>query len=190
MSSDKCKKCDKDEAKFRCGSCKKITYCSKECQLVDWGSHKEDCTYVPKQLNEVNVVVVDGYDTRQEKMPLTELEMDKGWDICEIPKMIGVPLMVKRLRDYEIRPSFEKAIFMMADPKTGLAAPKWQDGVGVVAFAKTDKTDLSIHLFWQLSSYIYELMDFYTEADFSYELYEKKHLNEDAFIDYMESEHD
>jgi uncharacterized C2H2 Zn-finger protein len=30
---------------LRCGRCKKVSYCSKECQRAAWKSHKKKCEY-------------------------------------------------------------------------------------------------------------------------------------------------
>ena len=46
-----CKTCGKLNAELSkekkklktCGKCKKVAYCSKECQKEDWKDHKEDC---------------------------------------------------------------------------------------------------------------------------------------------------
>jgi len=41
-----CVACGKD-ARLRCGKCRNVYYCDKECQLANWKSHKLTC--VPKQ---------------------------------------------------------------------------------------------------------------------------------------------
>jgi hypothetical protein len=101
-----------------------------------------------------------------------------------------LPLKVKRLprKQYQ-RPNREVAIFMMVEPVTGLAAPKWQTGCGIVAFAREDKSNFTVDLFWDLYSYIYHLMDFYGEDDFNYQRFKKERLNEKAFKYYQKQEH-
>lgn len=37
-----CKKCEKAATNY-CLSCKKVYYCSKECQVADWKAHKAQC---------------------------------------------------------------------------------------------------------------------------------------------------
>ncbi|KAL4071259.1 hypothetical protein V8B97DRAFT_1962113 [Scleroderma yunnanense] len=40
-----CRTCgDEGKALSACGRCKKVKYCSKECQVQDWKRHKKDCT--------------------------------------------------------------------------------------------------------------------------------------------------
>ena len=39
----KCAKCSKPCTGQKCSRCKKVTYCSKDCQRDDWRRHKKDC---------------------------------------------------------------------------------------------------------------------------------------------------
>lgn len=39
----KCPCGKKDKEMKKCGRCKKIYYCSKECQIKDWQNHKSEC---------------------------------------------------------------------------------------------------------------------------------------------------
>jgi hypothetical protein len=39
---------DIEKKKKRCGGCKKVYYCSRECQSADWKVHKANCTYIGK----------------------------------------------------------------------------------------------------------------------------------------------
>jgi hypothetical protein len=40
----KCKACG-EECHSRCSGCKRVLYCSRECQIRDWNIHKADCLY-------------------------------------------------------------------------------------------------------------------------------------------------
>ncbi|CAN0472242.1 unnamed protein product, partial [Ectocarpus sp. 8 AP-2014] len=41
--SRKCAKCGKGGNSLQCSRCRKVAYCSKECQRRDWKSHKPSC---------------------------------------------------------------------------------------------------------------------------------------------------
>jgi hypothetical protein len=38
-----CAQCSRPQAKNKCGNCKRVRYCSRQCQKKDWPSHKQDC---------------------------------------------------------------------------------------------------------------------------------------------------
>ena len=38
-----CNKCTSAVADHRCGRCKKVWYCGRECQSKDWKKHKRNC---------------------------------------------------------------------------------------------------------------------------------------------------
>ena len=40
---DLCDHCHKSGAQSKCGKCREVYYCSKECQVNDWKSHKSSC---------------------------------------------------------------------------------------------------------------------------------------------------
>jgi hypothetical protein len=40
-----CDECHKQDVKLlQCSRCKKVRYCSKDCQMANWKKHKKDCT--------------------------------------------------------------------------------------------------------------------------------------------------
>lgn len=41
-----CAKCGKEGSSLRCSRCRKVRYCSKECQGQDWKNHKPKCAAV------------------------------------------------------------------------------------------------------------------------------------------------
>ena len=44
VQKQKCMKCGLEgESVRRCSRCKKISYCSPECQRADWKQHKKNC---------------------------------------------------------------------------------------------------------------------------------------------------
>jgi len=91
----------------------------------------------------IQTVIVDGMKAMLKAEPVSVLKEYK-WINCEIPEMIGVPLMVRRLGFQPVRPGNEIAIYLMADPKTGLANADWQRQVGIVQFVRSDDTDFSV----------------------------------------------
>uniref|UniRef100_A0A6C0I0E5 MYND-type domain-containing protein n=1 Tax=viral metagenome TaxID=1070528 RepID=A0A6C0I0E5_9ZZZZ len=56
-SADKihsCKNCNIETTEFRCGKCQKAYYCSKECQVENWKTHKPACKKFCKQKNDTS----------------------------------------------------------------------------------------------------------------------------------------
>mmetsp|Transcript_41793 Transcript_41793/g.131782 ORF Transcript_41793/g.131782 Transcript_41793/m.131782 type:complete len:176 (-) Transcript_41793:2686-3213(-) len=53
-----CRACGAAEAKKRCGRCRAVAYCSKECQRLHWKSHRAVCDFlaapVPDDLEREN----------------------------------------------------------------------------------------------------------------------------------------
>jgi hypothetical protein len=43
-----CNKCNSAVADQRCGRCKKVWYCGRECQSKDWKVHKRECCIIKK----------------------------------------------------------------------------------------------------------------------------------------------
>ncbi|RNA30194.1 ectomycorrhiza-upregulated zf-MYND domain-containing [Brachionus plicatilis] len=182
-----CKACAQENARFRCGNCKSIWYCSKECQKTDWKNHKPNCNYDAEKL--ISIVVVNGDEVFDQKVPKFEVDPTNGWIPCVITEMIGIPVMVKRWAPYTKQPHRELGIFYMVDPVSGLAGTEWQMGCGVIAFAQMNKTDFPVQLFWDLYSYIYTLMDYYGDENFDYEKFKKNQLNYKSFREYQIEEH-
>ena len=186
--SNSCSTCAKENARFRCGNCKSAWYCSKECQVSDWKSHKQLCNHDSDKL--ISIVIVNGDEAFEQKVPRVELDPKNGWYVCPLTEMIGVPVMVKRWAPYQRRPDREVGIFLLADPVTGLAPHEWQNGCGIIAFARKDKTDMPVQLFWDVYSYTYHLMDYYGEDDFDYKSFKKNNLNYETFREYQLREHE
>lgn len=212
--SDSCSNCNKENCTLRCSACKCVYYCSANCQKSDWSKHKPECQkkqkdvkpeevkpkeiapeeikpkeVKSKEVRQVTVVVAEGTLANEIKMPETELGLDKGWKLCKVPALFGVPLMYKRLSYLKQKPANERSIFLLVEPKSGLADPEFQMQVGRMAFAKTDLSDFSSDLYWDVYSYCYHLMDFYGEDDFKFEQFKKRKLIPEAFRRYQAQEH-
>eukprot|EP00798_Chlamydomonas_sp_ICE-L_P010090 gene10090-7985_t len=57
--SGTCFACKKDigrESAKKCSGCKRVTYCSKECQKEDWKGHKPGCKMTLQQIQQAEVV--------------------------------------------------------------------------------------------------------------------------------------
>lgn len=54
-----CRRCYKvfeDNAKMICGGCKRVFYCSRDCQVQDWkNGHKRDCKHMAMQADQVTM---------------------------------------------------------------------------------------------------------------------------------------
>jgi hypothetical protein len=173
-----CSQCSKENAGSQCGACKIVSYCSKECQKEHWSTHKQECSF--KQ--EISVVVVDG--SRAEEKRITLKEYNQGeWEDCIVPGMLGVPIKVKRINPIRQsdRNDREVGIFLMVNPYSGLADLKWQLGCGILCFAMKDKSKLSFKMFWDLYSYIFNLMDHYGEDTFNYVSFSRQWLKPEKF---------
>jgi hypothetical protein len=203
-----CGNCGNADAKFRCSRCKKNSYCNANCQKVDWVTHKIKCSAaqdtvkademkqqvvqpvlghpIDSEIPKRKIVIVDGTKATQEIIPADQI--DDSWGECIVPKMIGLQIKYKRWRTHTKKPDREVAIFLMVEPVSGLAAPEWQIGCGVVAFA-LENSDFSVQLFWDVYSYIFHLMDYYGENNFNYARFRKNQLNAQAFHEYQEEEH-
>lgn len=55
---------------YQCGKCLKTKYCSKECQKLDWKTHKEIC-YSPKGF--IDVESISDYPPIRNTRPISEL---------------------------------------------------------------------------------------------------------------------
>ena len=188
MSS--CNSCGQADSTKRCGACRKVYYCSEKCQKNDWKSHKPNC--VNREEKTIQVCLVDGDQVTENKISIKENELaDRTiWHVCIVPGMLGVPLVVKRVGPSTQVFNREIAVFMMVDPVTGLAPSPWMSGghqkLGRLLFAFSDGKSLSSSLFWSVYSYIYDLMDYYSDGREDY--VQNNKLNPREFNKYREAE--
>lgn len=47
-----CAQCDSTDAQLRCGRCRLVYYCNRECQLENWAAHKIHCKVSRKTIND------------------------------------------------------------------------------------------------------------------------------------------
>jgi hypothetical protein len=180
-----CNFCLKKNVCSRCSKCKVSFYCNEVCQKSDWSEHKVKCNQVENNSTK-KIVLVNGTKTSQLKIDEKEY---LNFNECIVPKMLGVNIKYKKWKKNKIKPPREIALFLMIDPKTGLADPEWLIECGIVAFG-LDNGDLTEELFWDVYSYIFHLMDFYTEPTWNFETICSLKLNPLAFRIYQEEEHE
>jgi hypothetical protein len=93
-----CNLCNNTNSTKRCSACKKVTYCSEQCQKMDWKVHKLSCTYVSK----IKVCHVNGIQVTEATLDSSELASaalnSDEWKTCAAPKLLGIPLIYKHLR--------------------------------------------------------------------------------------------
>ena len=187
-----CDYCQKLNPAKRCSACHQASYCTIDCQKLDWKKHKLVCSKQQSDTKTMRVCLVDGAKVSEESVSLEQKDLaDRTiWHKCVVPTMLGVPLVVKRVGPSKEKQNREIAVFMMVDPVTGLAPLQWMSSahqkLGVLMFARTDGLDLNSNFFWTVYSYIYELMDLYGDGR---EDYVQKHkLNPLAFNDFKAKE--
>ena len=177
----RCSQCHQFEVLFRCSRCKITYYCNIDCQKLNWPLHKSTC-FARETLS--TIVLVNGVKTSLLKINKKEISK---FSFCDVPKLLGIEIMYKRWAKNLSKPSREIALFLMIDPKTGLADPEWQMECGIVAFGLLNG-DLSEQIFWDVYSYIFFLMDFYSNTEFNYDVFKKTKLNPLSFQIYQREE--
>lgn len=84
-----CGTCGKsDETIKMCNGCYKVSYCSRECQLVDWIHHKENCYLDCKGLEQKlkiskkqKPIIVDINNNNYVCKPSHGVEKISAWDV-------------------------------------------------------------------------------------------------------------
>jgi hypothetical protein len=148
--------CDKTGSK-RCSVCKVERYCSRECQTNHWSVHRDECSLR-------SVVLVDGDNVWEERWSGSRSKINRDWDACPVPALLGVPLFGKKhIRPSAVEPSNHLATWMMVDPVTVFASThgfKWMGGarnqLGVSVFLRSDGKDFTAAHFQQLQRYFYK----------------------------------
>jgi hypothetical protein len=187
-----------DNARYMCIGCHSVNYCTKTCQQADWNFHKPQCGR--HQLPWLDVVIVPYSDPpRLQGMLANDLSTTPDqWHDCKLPAMFGIPLKVNHILDastphVKVVRSFahHMSIYFMCDPVTGLAPRQWHDvKSGIFIFARIDLVNMTVKLWWDMYSYIYHLMDYYTFESFVYKTFKADKLNKQAFEDYQRHEHE
>ena len=65
----------------RCTQCRAVLYCSRDCQITHWASHKEECKRLPQHLRE-----------RAHKLAAKVALQNVGWGVEPTPSWkLGAP---------------------------------------------------------------------------------------------------
>jgi len=71
----KCFVCGSTDKIYFCANCRKISYCSKNCQIIDWKNHKKTC------INVAEVQTIDNIFDCTEKRTGISTKWDKNGNI-------------------------------------------------------------------------------------------------------------
>ncbi|KAL8827811.1 MAG: hypothetical protein Q9191_002968 [Dirinaria sp. TL-2023a] len=140
-----------------CASCRKISYCSRECQKVDWPDHKAHCTVQAVRLNATD-------HRRSDYQQVTLKHNDPIFQTKPIPisRTLGFQLLVAKLEDIPPRGgSNPHAVRLMIDPHTLWAPDDWQMILRTwdVIVARADKKPLETSTLAIMLDYIHEIME-------------------------------
>ncbi|TFY71191.1 hypothetical protein EVG20_g1802 [Dentipellis fragilis] len=186
-SMRKCARCSilpKDSTPFsRCSRCKSVAYCSKECQLAHWKTHKATCdepapVVPPAGPNEpVRGIVVACEGDRMQRSIFTPVQIPPSHDIYQLGSispvsvLIGMPIIVWRhLRqspfDIERSAALDNQIitYIMIEPDNGFAAPIWQENVGTVTVMRQDRKPLSPEAIETIWMYFDNLLEIFGDG--------------------------
>ncbi len=118
----------------------------------------------------IEIVVLNGDRPMKEQYSRALLSEENGWENCPVPTLLGIPLMAKPIRPYPggSFPDSQPAVFMMVNPDNGLSPMNWQLGPhcnrGMIGFGRKDGQPFTCKQWADLHSYIYDLMDLYSEG--------------------------
>lgn len=112
-----------------------------------------------------------------------------------VPVMLlaGLPLMVQKTKPYAVLQRFgeldnPRATQLMIEPHTGFAPYEWMDDVGPVLVYRPGGLDLSWDDMVVINTYIYDLIDQYSEGPENMPIIVNSWLNRDGFQRIVEQE--
>jgi hypothetical protein len=80
--------CCRYNCKYLCGKCKKMPYCDKKCQVLDWARHKENCGNESSNIYS-QMTVLDYFGTKTHVSVL----LSNGWIVLdELPEDVKLKL--------------------------------------------------------------------------------------------------
>lgn len=88
----RCAHCSKPAEKSRCGKCRHVKYCGRECQVAHWKVHKPLCRRLTdeRQRDEAIAAVEKMLNTRSSEREFNEQARDKmDYFLCVYPELRG-----------------------------------------------------------------------------------------------------
>jgi hypothetical protein len=108
----KCESCKTQNAAINCGACEKVKYCSEVCQKKHWKKHKSSCRLT-------KVCVIENEEIQERDYALIDLSESSGWQTCQVPNKLGIPLIFKQLESKRMR-SNKFGHILMVEPDMSL----------------------------------------------------------------------
>ncbi|KLO09176.1 hypothetical protein SCHPADRAFT_879660 [Schizopora paradoxa] len=159
----------------------------ENCQASDWKNHKKVCQAARKALSatknssltNIEPATVKAVDvTGGHNMPFCPIAVEISADheifngkgvLSPVSKLIGHPILIYRhLQDEPLNYLFhprrehfdnQSVTYLMIDPETTVAPPRWQQGIGRVTVVRQDKKPLSSLNMEKLWAYCYRILD-------------------------------
>ena len=172
------------KAKKICANCRNEFYCDISCQILNWDHHKKDCIG-----KDIMLCLVDGEEVTEINYKLYNLKFI-NWVECKIPHRLEIPLVAKKVGPSGKSNERDLAVYFFADPVTGLAPLDWSSleckKLGKIVLTRKDYMNFNKQDFFDLYSFIYHLMDYY--SDNLIEVIQREKLNRKEFLIYKENE--
>ncbi|KAL0071139.1 hypothetical protein AAF712_001698 [Marasmius tenuissimus] len=179
----------------RCSRCKAAYYCGQACQKRSWKSHKKICKDSPDlRFSEPSegipgVRLLGGFNSPfwpEAKVISPNHPVWTKGSVSPVSQIVGVPLLIYReLEELELESpndpnrDNQAATFLMIDPQTGFASPRWQKNVGPVTVARGDHKPLSkiaLEMIWMYCDRILDV--FGDDGSTPWNMYTKEFFDE------------
>ncbi|KAH7334312.1 hypothetical protein B0J17DRAFT_672892 [Rhizoctonia solani] len=156
---DACLQCHKRPVKSelqRCSKCKRATYCSKECQVAHWKTHKHSCFKRGEQI--VAIEIINEYERgndgpfRTVEIPSNHPVFSSAGEVCPIPTAIGRPLRIYH-HPLKGQANNAMALWLCVEMENLFAPIDWQLEVPTVTVARQDHKPLTPQVVEALSEF-------------------------------------
>ncbi|KAI0702302.1 hypothetical protein BC835DRAFT_1411127 [Cytidiella melzeri] len=197
---DVCSKCGtapQDGAQLqRCSRCKLTFYCGADCQNTAWKTHKRVCKAPPActlKLTEPGSAVkatrlLGGHNRPFYPVATIVPASHPVWTtgaISPLSQIVGLPLLIHRELEevpVNVRNDADKdnqaVTYLMIDPETGYAPPRWQKNIGPVTIVRADHKPLTPVAFEMIWMFCDRVLDRFGDGpEFAMRLYKKEEFN-------------